>query len=94
MRVSLALQLPVLPEAVGRKHLDFDFPGTTVGDLLDHLVKRYGKKARDAMYDENGALDPVIQIVVNGKDWLKEEHLDTPLKEGDQVVLMALLAGG
>ena len=92
--MKLDLHLPVLPEALGKKRLEFAFPGETVGDLLAHLVKRYGKSAKDAMYDDQGALDPVIQIVVNGKDWLKEEHLDTPLAEGDHVVLMALLAGG
>ena len=40
------------------------------------------------------AIDPAIQVVVNGEVWVTQEHLDHPLEDGDAVVLMALLAGG
>ena len=94
-RVSLRLMaLPLLSEAVGGKELTVDFEGTTVRELLDHLVARYGPRARRALYDDDGELDLVIQGLVNERDWVNRDRLDTALADGDSVVLMMLMAGG
>ena len=94
MKVHLKMLLPVLPEAVGRKELEVEFAGGTVNDLLDHLIAQYGRKARQALLDERGQLDPVIQVLLNGEEWITHDNLDRALKEGDQVILMLMLAGG
>jgi MoaD family protein len=94
MKVNLKLFLPVLPEAIGRKELAVEFAGETVGDLIEHLVARYGRKARQAMYDKKGKLDPMVQILLNGKEWVPHDQLDTALQDGDDVVLMVMMAGG
>ena len=65
MRVNLRLFLPVLPEIIGRKELQVEFAGETVNDLIEHMVARYGRKAKQALYDETGKLDPVIQVLLN-----------------------------
>ena len=94
MKVHLKLLVPILPEEVGGKELDVDFAGSTVGDLIDHLLTTYGRKARQALLGEDGRLDPVVQALLNGETWVTHEHLDTPLHEGDDVVLMVMLGGG
>ncbi|HEY72008.1 MAG: molybdopterin synthase sulfur carrier subunit [Chloroflexi bacterium] len=94
MKVNLKLFLPVLPEAIGRKELKVEFVGETVNDLIEHLVVRYGRKARQALHDEQGKLDPVIQILLNGKEWVTHDQLDTALEDGDSVMLMMMMAGG
>lgn len=94
MRVNLKILLPVLPEAIGRKELEVEFAGETVNDLIEHLVARYGRKARQALYDEKGNLDPVVQVLLNGEEWVTHDRLDTVLQDGDEVMLMLLLAGG
>ena len=94
MRVHLKIFLPVLPEAIGRKDFEVEFAGGTVSDLIEHLVARYGRKARQALYDEKGQLDPVVQVLLNGKEWVTHDRLDTPLQDGDNVVLMVMMAGG
>jgi MoaD family protein len=94
MRVHLKILLPVLPEAIGRKELEVEFAGETVNDLIEHLVERYGRKARQALYDEKGQLDSVVQVLLNGKEWIAHDRLDTPLQDGDSVVLMIMMAGG
>jgi molybdopterin synthase sulfur carrier subunit len=94
MRVRLNLHVPVLPEVIGKKRLDVEFDGSTLSDLLDHLLVRYGRGARSALYDEAGELDPVVQLVVNGKSWVTREGLDTELQDGDEVTILTLLAGG
>jgi MoaD family protein len=94
MKVHLKLFLPVLPEAIGRKELDVEFAGETVNDLIEYLVAQYGRKARQALYDKKGQLDPVIQILLNGEHWVPHDRLDTVLQDGDDLMLMLLLAGG
>jgi MoaD family protein len=94
MKVNLKIFLPVLPEAIGRKELGVEFAGETVNDLIEHLVAQYGRKARQALCDEKGQLDPVVQVLLNGKEWVTHDRLDTALQDGDNVVLMIMLAGG
>ena len=94
MKVNLKLFLPVLPEAIGHKELEVEFAGETVNDLIEHLIARYGRKARKALYNEKGKLDPVVQVLVNGQEWITHDRLDTALQDGDSVVLMMMMAGG
>jgi molybdopterin converting factor small subunit len=39
-------------------------------------------------------LDPVVQVLLNGKEWVTHDRLDTVLQDGDNVVLMIMMAGG
>jgi MoaD family protein len=94
MRVHLKLFLPVLPEAIGRKELEVEFDGQTVGDLIGHLVATYGRKAKQALYDEKGQMDPVVQVLLNGEEWVTHDQFDRTLNDGDSVMLMLMMAGG
>jgi MoaD family protein len=88
------MYLPLLPETIGRKELRVEFDGQTVSDLIEYLVARYGRPARQALYDRDGQLDPVVQILLNGEQWVTHDRLDTTLQEGDEVMLMVMIAGG
>lgn len=94
MRVKLKFFLPMLSEAVGRSELEEEFSGQTVGDLISHLARRYGRKAKEALYDKQGVLDLEVQVLVNKETWVTRENLDTALHDGDQVMIMVLMAGG
>jgi MoaD family protein len=94
MKVNLKILLPALPEAIGGRELEVEFAGETVNDLIEHLVARYGRKARTALYNEKSELDSVVQVLVNGQEWITRERLDATLQEGDNVVLMMMMGGG
>jgi len=94
VRVDLKIFLPVLPEAIGGKELQVEFAGQTVNDLIEHLIAQYGRKARQALYDSHGQLDPVVQVLLNGEQWVPHDRLDTVLQDGDEVMLMLMLGGG
>ena len=94
MKVNLRIFLPKLPEAIGRKELEVEFAGGTIQDLIDHLIAQYGRKAKQALLDEKGELDPVVQVLLNGEVWITRDHLDTALQDGDSVVFMMMMAGG
>jgi len=94
MKVHLKIFLPGLPEAIGRRELDVEFAGETVNDLIEHLIEEYGRQARQALYDEKGQWDPVVQILVNGEQWVTLDRFDTVLQDGDDVIFMLMIAGG
>jgi molybdopterin converting factor small subunit len=95
MKVKVKTLLPLLAEAMGRQEVDVEFPGNTAGDLIEHLIQRYGQKARRAICDQAGAMDPVVQLLRNEKEWVRTDRLaETPLRDGDTVTLMMLMAGG
>jgi len=94
MKVKLRLYLPMLAQVMGGKEQTVEFPGTTVRELLDHLIQRHGRRAREALLDETGELDLVIQLVVNQAAWISRQELDTGLHDGDEVTIMVPMAGG
>ena len=58
MRINVEfLSLPMVSNVVGKKKLELDTSGQTVKDVIDELIKRYGKKVRDAFYDAQGNFD-------------------------------------
>jgi len=95
MRINAEfLGFPMVSDVVGKKKLELDIPGITVKDVIDELIRLYGKKVREAFYDEKGDFDAIIQIVLNGKTFIPAVEHHTPLNEGDTLTFMLLLAGG
>jgi molybdopterin converting factor small subunit len=94
MKVNLKIFLPTLPEVIGGKELEVEFAGETVNDLVDHLIAKYGRAAKQALCDEKGNLDPMIQVLLNGEAWITGDQLDAALENGDDLVLMMMMAGG
>ena len=97
MKITIEiLGLPVLAQAVGMREIELNLPGeeTTVQQALDYLVERFGPPVRQALYDEQGSLNPIIQIALNGRYFVALERLDTAIKDGDALTFMLLMAGG
>ena len=90
------LGLPALAQAVGTREIEINLPGqeTAVQRVLDHLVERFGPSVRQALYDSQGSLSPIIQIALNGRDFVASDRLDTVIKDGDALSFMLLMAGG
>jgi molybdopterin converting factor small subunit len=95
VKVNLDIRLvPELCKVTGRKTMDFEFQGETVGDMVRAFVEKYGPKAREALYSRNNQLDEMIQVILNSEKWISSEKLKTTLKQDDSVSLMLLIAGG
>lgn len=63
--------------------------GSTVGELLEDLA------IRDRICDDHGRIRRHFNIHVNeGDDVRLLQGLDTPLKDGDTVVILSAIAGG
>ncbi len=73
-------------DRMGTGHIDFAFEGTTLGALLDSLFARY--HMRDLILDDNGKIRFRSRIVVNGRFSDTLSGMDTPVHDGDMIVLM------
>jgi molybdopterin converting factor small subunit len=85
---------PTVPDLVGKNKLELHISGTTVKDVMDELVKRYGRKVRETFYDREGNFDLMVQIALNGKSIIPPQKHNISLNEGDTLVFMLLLGGG
>jgi molybdopterin converting factor small subunit len=88
------LGLPMISNVVGGKKLELELSGKSVKDVIAELIKRFGKEVRDTFYDRDGNFDLLIQIVLNRKSLIPADKHDMPLKEGDSLTFMILVAGG
>ena len=63
----------------------------TLKNLLDFLLLKYDAPLRHLFYDRSGEFKPLVMFLVNGK---ATDDLSYPLREGDEVSIAPLIAGG
>ena len=66
--------------------------GRTVGDCLKELVGKF-PSMKQALFDKKGRLLNVIEIYVNMASTYPEE-LAKRVKDGDEIQILVMLAGG
>lgn len=66
--------------------------GNDVGECLKKLVKQY-PKLENEIFDKKGKLLSVLEIYINGASAYPNE-LAREVKDGDEIHLLAMLAGG
>ena len=68
-------------------------PAASVAELLENLLAQY-PALRPHLFDAQGSLRRHFNIFVNGANIRDLNGMDTPLADGDKVLLMASAAGG
>jgi len=66
--------------------------GNTVGDCLNHLVRQFPGMDK-ALFAKKDKLHNVVEVYVNHTTAYPNE-LAKPVKEGDEIHLVVMLAGG
>lgn len=90
MRVR-TLYFARLRELTGRDQEELEVPeGATCLDVVRSIADRYGEALRRYLFDESGALRRSLAIALNGERVSPE----TPLREGDTVVVIPPISGG
>lgn len=80
-------------EAVGSKLAEREVPeGATVGDVLADLEAEYDGLAGELI--EDGELRPQINVLLDGREVLHMEGIDTALSDGDTLAIFPPVAGG
>ena len=87
------VRFPALMKFYVDNQTEFEVNGSTVAELIDNVLICY-PALKPHLFDAAGALRRHFNIFVNGIHLRDLNGMDTPLKEGDKVMLMASAAGG
>jgi hypothetical protein len=93
MKIHLRIEgiAPLYKIFHNKKALDFDFPGNTLGDFTNALIRKYGPDVKKAILDQKGEIDMELRVVVNQSDHLSYgERMAAPLHDGDTLHLMTV----
>ena len=82
---------PTLRAEVGGAR-ELDAHGSTVAEVIEDLVERYPPLAAQLLQD--GELAPFVNVYLGGEDVRTRDGLDTPVTDGDQLILLPAMAGG
>ena len=66
--------------------------GNTIGECITHLIDQYAG-IRPALFEDSGKIKRTIEIYLNMESAYPDE-LAKPVKDGDEIHLTLLLAGG
>ena len=85
-----------IKEVVGQRLTEIELPsGSTVEDFLEYMKKRWGDQLSTRLFDPaSGAVLPYVRIMVNGQELHYLKGMETPLEEGDEVLILPLVSGG
>lgn len=69
--------------------------GAILAELLDQISKHYGKQFIQEVYDPiTKEMKSTFVTMVNGVLMDQLKGVNTPLKNGDNIILMSLMTGG
>ena len=74
----------------GKEVIEVD--GSTVGECLKKLTDQYPDLEKE-LFDKKGKLASVLEVYLNGESAYPNE-LEKPVNDGDEIHLLAMLAGG
>ena len=90
--VTLKL-VAIFADDVGLTHINYS-DVAILGNVIDQFMDEYSKKIRKSFVDSQGNLEAHAIILVNGRNHLFLEDLNTKLNDGDEIVLSPPLVGG
>ncbi len=91
MSVKINIFYPHLKEHTQNQD-QVEVEGKTVGECLEHLVKRF-PGIEKGIFDKPGELLNFVYFLINGVGTYPTD-LSKPLKDGDELTIVLLLAGG
>jgi molybdopterin synthase sulfur carrier subunit len=83
---------PVLRPAVGGER-EVPASGASVGELLRDLASKHPATASQ-LFSADGELNRYVNVYLNDEDVRVLGGLDTPVSEGDTLVILPAMAGG
>ncbi len=83
---------PVLRQAVGGER-EVDVPGGTVAEVLDNLYAAH-PAVKAQLQSEDGELHRFVNVYLNDEDVRMLSWLDTPVADGDRILILPAMAGG
>lgn len=93
LRIKL-FGFPDLKRLLGGSEITVEFEGGTFGDLLCYLKETYGALLSKAILGEKGEVNAAVQVLHNDREWIGRDDFSYPLRDGDAVTFILMVAGG
>ena len=87
------VRFPALMKFYVDNQTEFEVNGSSVAELIENVLAKY-TALKPHLFDSTGGLRRHFNIFVNGVHLRDLNGMETPLKDGDKVILMASAAGG
>lgn len=91
MPVTIAIPTPLRQFAAGQSEIQVE--AQTAGEALDKLTSTHSELRRHLFNDQN-TLRNFVNVYVNDEDIRHVSGPDTPVKEGDTILIVPSIAGG
>jgi len=91
MPVTITIPTPLRQFAAGESEIQVD--AQTAGEALNKLTATHGELRRHLFNDQN-ALRNFVNVYVNDEDIRHVNGPDTPVKDGDTILIVPSIAGG
>ena len=88
---TLRIPTPLRPYAEGQSEITVQ--GVTVGEALNDLVTQF-PDLKKHLFAETEELRPFVNLFLGDEDVRHLQGVDTPLKEGDKLMIIPSIAGG
>ncbi len=90
--MSVKMMIPAGLRHFTREQEIIEVEGSTVGECLNHLVGQF-PEIKSELFEEDGGVLRYVDIYVNGMSSFPEE-LAKPVKDGDKLYILRIIAGG
>jgi molybdopterin converting factor small subunit len=91
--MAVTVLIPTALRAFTDRQSEIKAEGHTVGEVVAAFVDAY-PDIRQHLYDSNGELRSFINIYAGDKNIKDISGLQTPLSDGDTIMLVPAIAGG
>jgi molybdopterin synthase sulfur carrier subunit len=91
--MSVTLSLPTVLAKLADGQQTITTAGATLGDVVTEIAGRYPRLA-PRLRDEAGGPYPFVTFYLNDEDIRFRDGFATPVREGDEITVVAAIAGG
>ena len=88
---TLRIPTPLRPYAEGQSEVSVQ--GVNVGEALDDLVAQF-PTLKKHLFNETDELRPFVNLFLGDEDVRHLQGVETPLKDGDKLMIIPSIAGG
>jgi MoaD family protein len=95
MKITLHTILGI-KEVIGQRLTEIELPhGSTIEGCLAYMRERWGDELSTRLFHpDSDTVLPHVQIMVNGQMINFLKGMETPLKEGDEILILPPVSGG
>jgi molybdopterin converting factor small subunit len=91
--MAVTFSLPTVLAKLADGHSNIEARGSTLGDVVADIAGRYPRLA-PRLRDEQGGPYPFVTFYLNDEDIRFRSGFSTPVREGDEITVVAAIAGG